>query len=277
MPAVQKPRRHAPADPITSKDNRWLKRFRASLRDGEIEDDIVGLEGPHLVEEALHADLDLVAMLVSPSGENHFEQLQRRIPQGAQVLRTTDKLFESVAGTRTPQGVAALAKIRRATLDEVVTTGRTAPLLLVLVAVQDPGNVGTMLRTAEGLGATGAVVTTGSASPWGQKSLRASAGSSIRMPILAGMATSVVMAQLRVAGLKLVATAAREGVLPSAVDWNGPTALFVGNEGAGLPPEVIRSADQTVHIPLATGIESLNAAVAASILLYEAARQRGQG
>ncbi len=276
MPAAQKPGKPSTAEPIASKDNRWLKQFRAALRDRDTGGEVLGLEGPHLVADACRAGMEIPAILVAPSGEPHLEILRRQIPPQTQILRTSDKLFETVAATRTPQGLAALAVIRRATLDDVLAAGRTVPLLLILVAVQDPGNVGTLLRAAEGFGATGIVATAGSANPWGQKALRASAGSALRLPVLAGISAPVVMAQLRMAGVKLIATAAREGLLPAQADWLGPAALLIGNEGAGLPADVLRSADQTVHIPLAANIESLNAAVAASVLLYEAARQRGR-
>ena len=273
MPLAQKSRPQAEAA-INSRDNRWLKRFRAALRGNEIEDDIIGLEGPHLVEDALSASLDLPAILSCPAGEEHLARLRPRIGPHTQLLRTTDKLFESVAATRTPQGIAALAKIHRAGLDDLLLTAGHNALVVALVAVQDPGNVGTAIRAAEGFGASGAAITSGSADPWNQKSLRASSGSALRLPILAGVQAATVMAQLRIAGVKLIAADSTEGHLPHELDFTGPVALFIGNEGAGLPGEVLRSASARVRIPLAGRVESLNAAVAASVLLYEAARQR---
>ncbi|MBI3406218.1 MAG: RNA methyltransferase [Acidobacteria bacterium] len=275
MPVAQKPSDAPRSEPITSRENRWLKRFRAALREHVMEDDIVGLEGPHLVEEAFRSGLSVAAILYSPSGEKHLRSLQNKIPAETQVLQTTDKLFESLADTRTPQGIAALAKIRRASMDDLLTTAGQAPLIAFLVSVQDPGNVGTVIRAAEGFGASGAIVSTGTANPWGQKSLRGSAGSALRLPILAGVGVAVAMAQLRVAGVKLVAATVGQGQLPGEFDLRGPVALLIGNEGAGLPPDVVRSVDARVRIPLAAGVDSLNAAVAASVLLYEAGRQRG--
>lgn len=261
---------------ITSRENRWLKTFRASLRDDAPEDGIVAVEGPHLVEEAIRAGLEITAVLVSPGGEAWLGELRSKLPQRTQILTTTDKLFESIASTRAPQGLAALVRVRRGSFDDMLISAGVAPLVVVLVAVQDPGNVGTVIRAAEGFGASGAIVATGSADPWQQKSLRASAGSALRLPVLTGVQAARAMAQLRVAGFTLVAAASGEGEFPSRVDLRGPVALLIGNEGAGLPAEVLRSANVRVRIPLAEQVESLNAAMAASVLLYEAARQRGQ-
>ncbi len=273
------------AETLASRKNRWLKRFRAALRGGEASaDGCVGVEGARLVEEALRSGLAVEAVLVSTSGERHLERLARWLEPGVRLLRTSDRLFSSVADTQTPQGVAALVRPRAAAFDDIV---RGLPLVVVLAGVQDPGNVGTILRAAEAFGATGAATcaagSIGSANPLSPKALRASAGSALRLPVLQGIGVAVLLAQLRMAGIKLYAASparAEENAGPRIVspwqaDLRGPTALLVGNEGAGLPPEVERSADARVRIPLAAGVDSLNAAVAASVLLYEAARQRG--
>ncbi|MFZ0884956.1 MAG: RNA methyltransferase, partial [Candidatus Acidiferrales bacterium] len=142
-----------------------------------------------------------------------------------------------------------------------------------------PGNVGTVVRSGEAFGATGVVTTRGSADPWSPKAVRASAGSALRLPLLRGMAISVLIAQLRVAEVKIVAASSRVmadgGELASAgADLRDAVAIFIGNEGAGLPPEVEHAADARISIPIAESVESLNAGIAASIVLYEAARQR---
>jgi TrmH family RNA methyltransferase len=179
-----------------------------------------------------------------------------------------------------------------------------APLLVVLAGVQDPGNVGTILRTAAAFGATGGATAasgvSGTANPYSPKALRASAGAALHFPILAGMSLAVLLAQLRVAGVRTLATSVRGGasgstsetaaqhdaplqeersamqplLAPWEIDWCQPVALLVGNEGAGLPEEVERSADARIRIPMASGVESLNAAAAAAVVFYEAARQR---
>jgi TrmH family RNA methyltransferase len=152
-------------------------------------------------------------------------------------------------------------------------------LVVVMAAVQDPGNVGTIVRSAEAFGATGVVTTRGSADPWSPKGLRASAGSGLRFPVLRGMAIPVLLAQLRVAGVKIVAASSHSAGVAAAgadaaADLREAVAIFIGNEGAGLPAEIEHAADGRISIPMSAGVESLNAGVAASVVLYEAARQR---
>jgi TrmH family RNA methyltransferase len=282
------------ADLITSRDNKWLKTFRAALRGtGPAEHDPIAIEGRKLVEDSLRSGLEAVALLVSESGERELEYVLRAASESvtgiprARVLRTTDKLFESVAGTGTPQGVAALFRqpawqfedvLRGAASADGAFLGR-APLLVVMASVQDPGNVGTIVRSAEAFGATGAVTTRGSADPWSPKAVRASAGSALRLPLLRGTAVPVLFAQLRVADVKIVAAsshaAAERGTERHVLaDLRDAVAIFIGNEGAGLPEEVEHAADGRIAIPIAQSVESLNAGIAASIVLYEAARQR---
>jgi RNA methyltransferase, TrmH family len=276
---------------IASRDNRWLKEFRLALRGGlPTESGGVGVEGVRLVEEALRSGCPIQAVLFSETGERHRERLAPLIdrPEIAfPVLRTTDRLFEGIADTEHPQGVAALVQPRTATLDDILRGPGEAwsPLLVVLAGVQDPGNVGTILRTAAAFGATGAVTAasgqSGTASPFSPKALRASAGAALHLPVLGGMSLPILLAQLRVEGVRTLASSVREPrdgstppLAPWEVDWCKPVALLVGNEGAGLPEEVERSADACIRIPMASGVESLNAAAAAAVLFYEAARQR---
>jgi TrmH family RNA methyltransferase len=296
---------------ITSRDNRWLKEFRLALRGGlPTESGFVGVEGVRLVEEALRSACPIAAVLFSETGERHRERLAPLIDRpeiAIPILRTTDRLFEGVADTEHPQGVAALVKPRVAGFDDLLRIPESAcsPLLVVLAGVQDPGNVGTILRTASAFGATGAVTAasgqSGTASPFSPKALRASAGAALHLPVLAGMSLPILLTQLRVANVRTLAAVvgarfsasqpdpegnrgseapppSNPGLLlaPWEVDWCEPVALLVGNEGAGLPEEVERSADARIRIPMSSGIESLNAAAAAAVLFYEAARQRSR-
>lgn len=285
---------HLTADLITSRDNKWLKTFRTALRGtGPAENDPIAIEGRKLVEDSLRSGLEAVALLVSESGERELEYVLRAASESvagiprARVLRTTDKLFESVAGTETPQGVAALFRQPAWQFEDVLRGAASAdgaflaraPLLVVMAGVQDPGNVGTIVRSAEAFGATGAVTTRGSADPWSPKAVRASAGSALRLPLLRGTAVPVLLAQLRVADVKIVAAsshavAERGTERHVAADVRDSVAIFIGNEGAGLPQEVEHAADARIAIPIAESVESLNAGIAASIVLYEAARQR---
>lgn len=279
---------------ITSRDNRWLKAFRLTLRGGlATETGSVGVEGVRLVEEALRSTCTVEAVLFSESGERHRERLAPLIDRaelGFPVLRTTDRLFEGIADTEHPQGVAALVKPREVKLEDLlqVPEGRHSPLLVVLAGVQDPGNVGSILRTAAAFGVSGAVAAStgqgGTASPFSPKALRASAGAALHLPVMEGMSLAILMAQFKVQNIKTVASCIHDGaradlkapVCPWEVNWCEPMALLVGNEGAGLPEEVVHEADERIHIPMATNVESLNAAAAAAVLFYEAYRQRSR-
>lgn len=278
--------------PITSRDNRWLKQFRIALRGGlPTESGSVGVEGARLVEEALESGCRMEAVLFSESGARFREHLAPFLAKSAMafpVLHTTDRLFEGIADTEHPQGVAALVEPRPATLEQVLQApaGTCSPLVVVLAGVQDPGNVGTILRTAAAFGVTAAVTAatgqSGTANPYAPKALRASAGATLHLPTLAGMSLPILLTQLKVRGIRVLASSVRQGLQPDSspllspweIDWCQPAALLIGNEGSGLPEEVERSAEARIRIPISSGIESLNAAAAAAVLFYEAARQR---
>lgn len=289
---------------ITSRENQWLKRFRSALAGEHGDDGIVGVEGVRLVEAALGSSQPVDALLLSESGARHLQRVKPVLTPVVPVLRTSDKLFASVADTQTPQGIAALVRPRQTTIEDLVAG---TALLVVLVSVQDPGNVGTIVRAAEAFGATGVAACpaerNGTADPFGPKALRASAGSALRLPIVHGIAAAGLLTKLRGCGVKVyaaVAATVADGVgvgkvsknkildadssvllCPWDIDWKTPAAILIGNEGAGLPAELVRASDARVYIPQAAGsapvgIESLNAAMAASVLLYEAMRQRKQ-
>jgi TrmH family RNA methyltransferase len=288
-----------PADVITSRDNQWLKMFRAALRgNGPERNHAIGVEGTKLVEDGLRSGLETEALLVSDTGEHNLGRILQAASESEagipreRILRTTDKLFAGIAGTETPQGVAALFRPPVWELDDVLRGAGPsrggATLVVVLAGAQDPGNVGTILRSAEAFGATGAITTRGTADPWSPKALRASAGSALRLPVLRGMAIPVLLAQLKTVQVRVVAAIAgnRPGAprVPSGLTtWDSPrgqdalreaVAIFIGNEGTGLPAEVEHAADATISIPMSGMVDSLNAGVAASLLLYELARQR---
>jgi TrmH family RNA methyltransferase len=281
------------SDTIHSRENKWLKAFRAALQGtGPDQGDPIGIEGRKAVEDALASGLKAQALLVSDAGERDLGHLldvagksETGIPRSL-IFRTTDKLFAGVSGTETPQGVAALFQQRLWGLEDALhgPPGRdgafsgAAALIVVLTAIQDPGNVGTIVRSAEAFGATGAIATRGTADPWSPKALRASTGSALRLPILRRLAVPVVLAQLRISRVKIVAASAkawsRADATALAECLRGPAAIFVGSEGGGLPAEVEHAADARIAIEMSESVESLNAAVAASIVLYEAAKLR---
>jgi TrmH family RNA methyltransferase len=279
---------------ITGRDNRWLKRFRAALAGrAEPTEGALGIEGARLVEEALRSGIPVEAILVSETGRKHLARVNSKLDTVTRLLATTDALFAHVAATETPQGIAALVRPPRASFDDLLrgagASRENVPLIVVLVGLQDPGNVGTILRAAEALGASGVAAcrseSLGTAHLFSPKVVRASAGAIFRLPATEGVSASIFQAQLRVAGVRMLAatsaTDTSDSIAPWQADLSGPVALFIGNEGAGLPREIERSADVRIRIPLAgvrgnagESVESLNAASAAAILLYEAARQR---
>jgi TrmH family RNA methyltransferase len=305
-PKSPRPRSTAAAPSvIASRDNKWLKEFRMTLRGGlPTESGAIGVEGPRLVEEALRSACPIRAVLFSESGQRHHSRLAPylgRSEVSIPVLHTTDRLFEGIADTEHPQGVAALVTPRSFSFEELLRSPSNsgqecaAALILVLVGVQDPGNVGTILRTAAAFGATAAIAAasgqSGTASPFAPKALRASAGAALHLPILIGQAAAPAIDQLRTSGIYVMASSSRGLISPEVgspkpgaesqplltpwqVNWCRPVAILIGNEGQGLPDEIERAADARIRIPMSSSVESLNAAAAAAVLFYEAARQR---
>src|ERR1700751_298484 len=224
---------------IISRDNRWVKKFRAALRGtGPVEGEPIGVEGPKLVEDALKSGIEAEALLVSESAEaglapilNAASASEAGVPR-SRILRTTDKLFASVAGTEAPQGIAALFSapmwtfedVLRGAADENGALGGDFPLVVVVAGVQDPGNVGTIRRSAEAFGATGAIAARGTADPWSPKALRASAGSALRLPVLRGIAIPVLLAQLKMARVKIIAATGHAGGLLSVATSTSATS-----------------------------------------------------
>jgi TrmH family RNA methyltransferase len=285
---------------ISARENHWLKRFRIALAGPPASGEItLGIEGARLVEEALRSNIKVEAVLVSESGRKHLGRIIPRVGRETRLLATSDALFQNLAATETTQGVAAIVWPRRAVLADlfggnhsssVPAKANNSTLIVVLVGVQDPGNVGTILRTAEALGATGVAscrsTTIGTAHIFSPKVVRASAGAAFRLPVAEGISTQILQTQMRASGIRMLAATSspndHAALTPWHADMSGPIAIFIGNEGAGLPPEVLQSADFRVRIPLAMArgmasesVESLNAASAAAIMLYEAACQRG--
>jgi TrmH family RNA methyltransferase len=190
------------------------------------------------------------------------------MPGDAEVLIVAEEVFASAATTEHPQGIAALVEAPEFPLPAMFAG---TPLVVIAAGLQDPGNLGTLVRSAEAFGATGMMLLPGTVSLWNAKTLRASSGSAFRLPVLA-LSAEDAFAALREQGIRIFAAVARDG--DTQADLRGPSALLVGNEGAGLPDEWIAQADARVTIPLPGAVESLNAAIAGSVLLYEAMRQR---
>ena len=266
----------APADEmIRSRSNPLVQRLRAlkekGVRGGE---GLMLLEGGKLVAEALAAGVELVEVAaLARFGHTPAEaRLVEGLAAQAVPLRRMDvRLLASLSELETSPGVLAIA--RRPEFEEATLFNGVA-LLIVAVGLQNPGNVGGLLRSAEAAGATGAYLTEGAADPFSWKALRGSMGSAFRLPHVRGISARTALDRARGRGLQVVATDAHASSAYDAVDFRRPTALLFGAEGSGLAGELAASADRRVRIPMKTPVESLNVGVAAGVLLFEAARQR---
>jgi TrmH family RNA methyltransferase len=250
-----------------------LKELRRALaHPGRDRSTLAGIEGPNLLEEALRAGLRLDCVFVAQGAERLLDGLS--FPPETEILLLPKSLLDAALATETPQPVAALVEPPDWTWAHLVGVhANSAPLLLLLAGLQDPGNLGTILRSAEAFGADGVVALPGTVSAWNSKAVRASAGSVFRVPLLS-VSADECFTRLREAGVKIFATTVRAAQPAHRVDLVAPVALLIGNEGNGVPEALAARAAGAITIPCPGPVESLNAAVAASILLYEASQQR---
>jgi len=257
---------------VNSKQNPRVKELRAALlRPGRGDAEIAALEGSHLVAEAVRSRVAMETVFVAQGNEKLLHELG--IPDSAEVLVLPREILDSALSTESPQPIAALAKPRSWAWKDLFPQPPFKPLVVVLAGVQDPGNLGTILRSAEAFGATGIVCLPGTVSPWNPKALRASAGSIFRLPLIWAKADRC-LDTLHRAGIQTLAAMAHDAQPLGEVDLGNPVALVIGAEGSGLAPELAAKCKARITIPCPGPVESLNAAVAASVLLYEASRQR---
>jgi len=258
---------------VTSAQNSLVKELRKAFSRSEPSGDgSVAIEGIRLVEEAIRSGLRLRAVFFSESARAYADRLLPQIAAQAETLLLPDKVFSSAVATETPQGVAALVKVK--SWDPQDLLDQMEGMLLVGVAgVQDPGNLGTIIRSAEAFGARAVLVGEKTVSHTNPKTIRASAGSLFRLPLLR-VKLSEVLPDLKSRQVRVVASSSHKGKPVQKADLTGPLVLLVGNEGAGIPAELLRQADELVTIAHSERVESLNAGIAASVLLYEAMRQR---
>ncbi len=230
------------------------------------------VEGLRIVEEAIRSGLRFRAVFFRESEQDLAERLLPQIGAHVETLLLPNKIFDNAVPSETPQGVAALVHLKEFSLEEIMERLQIGPLV-VIAGLQDPGNLGTILRSAEAFGGAGVVLGEGTVSPFNAKVVRASVGSIFRVPVIRRK-LDAVYSQLRAQEIRLVATSSHKGTPLGEARLTGPLAMFIGNEGSGLPRDLMTRMDEVVVIPHAPQVESLNAGVAASILLYETARQR---
>ena len=259
---------------VQSKQNARLKELRRALAEpGRNERGLVAIEGPNLVGEALRTGLRVESIFVGGDGPAVSYESEKDLAD-IDVLLVPGDYLESILTTESPQPIAALVEPPTWTWEHALTgQPDTASLIIVLAGIQDPGNLGTILRSAEAFGANAVLALPGTVNEWNPKAVRASAGSVFRVPVLRADQGDALR-RLREAGARILATTAQGAQPVDLVDLAEPVALVIGNEGNGVPAEFAAKADGTVTIPCPGPVESLNAAVAASVLLYEAARQR---
>ena len=229
-------------------------------------------EGPTLLDEALHAAFPIDAVFVDATMTERLAPLLARLAATTAVHVLAYGVLAKVSDTTSPQGLIAVAPRPDVTLDSFLATG-VRGLVIVLDSINDPGNAGTIVRTAEAVGAAGVVFARESTDPFGPKTVRAAAGSAFRVPLVGADATSAAMATLRSAGFSCVGTVATHGDDHRLVDLTGDVGLVLGSEAHGLAPDVVAVLDQRVTIPMRGSVESLNVAAAAAVLGYERMRQ----
>jgi RNA methyltransferase, TrmH family len=266
-----------PVRVVESKQNARLKELRKALSaPGRGAGALVGIEGPKLIEEALRAGLRVKTIFLAQGDEHVSERILETLslPQETEILRLPKKLLDQALETETPQSIAALVELPKWAWEQLLGSRRNSvPLIIVLAGLQDPGNLGTILRSAEAFGATGVVSLPGTVSAWNTKAVRASAGSVFRVPLIAAEIDECIP-RLHGAGLAILAALSHGAQEAGSADLIRPLAVIIGNEGNGVPGAIAARADSTITIPFPGQVESLNAAVAASVLLYEASRQR---
>lgn len=254
---------------LTSPRNPLLKDIRHAIDRGTLtRSGLCVAETFHLLEEAVRSGSNIDTVLAA---ESVWSTVERRVGglRGLRLVALPDDLFATLSSTETSQGVMTLVRPASWDLDAIF---RGQSLVVILDGVQDPGNAGTILRAAEAFGATGVVVLKGSVNPWNPKAVRASAGSVFRLPLIAGLDTTLALAALTQRRTDIYAAMPRADQPIDAVDLRRRCALVIGSEGRGVGPQFAAAAT-AVRIPTAA-VESLNAAVAAGVLLYEASRQR---
>lgn len=262
---------------IEGRHNPLVKELRQAFAHGErTPSGDCAIEGVRILEEAIRSGLRFRAVFFRQSAQNLAERLLPQIGSHVEKLLTPDKIFDSAVASETPQGVAALVRLKEFSTDNVLERVQVGPVIMV-VGLQDPGNLGTIVRSAEAFGSAGVVLGEGTVSPFNSKAIRASAGSIFRLPLVLAKSAGrleEVSRKLRENNVRLITTSSHQGTPLDQTELTGPCAIFIGSEGAGLPKTLIAQVDDSIAIPHTPQVESLNAGVAASIVLYEAARQR---
>jgi TrmH family RNA methyltransferase len=260
---------------LTSRHHPLVAACRALARARAGEETRLLLDGQHLVVDAVAAGVRLhtLALTARARSTPDVARLVERLAGSAvELVEVSEPVMAAMSPVSSPSGIVAIADRPPSSLDRVLSA--SPALVVAAVDMQEPGNVGAVVRAAEAGGATGAVFCGASADPFGWKALRGSMGSALRLPVAGGVPPQAALDAARAAGLRVVAAVPRHGSAPDSLDLRVPTLLLLGGEGAGLSEALVRQADAGVSIPMRAPVESLNVAVSAALLVYEAARQR---
>jgi TrmH family RNA methyltransferase len=253
---------------ITSRQHPFIRRCR-DLAEGRGAHNEILLDGPHLIEEALAAGVPLVGLVAD---DRAGALAERAAHATSQVLRANTELVDAASPVKSSSGIVAIARWSPA--DATSLLAADAPVVIGLVGVQDPGNVGGIIRSADALGAAAVLTLDDTAHPGGWRALRGAMGSTFRVPVGRGDALEVLTAARR-QGFTIVATVAQRGTSLDRAAFKAPVLFLVGNEGAGLPETLAEAADLRVTIPMRAGVNSLNVGVSAALLLWVARHQQG--
>jgi TrmH family RNA methyltransferase len=255
---------------VTSRQHPMVRQCRSILRG---DDARLLLDGWHLLDDALAAGLPIAWVAVATNrAATERGLLDRAAAAGARVVEVTGEVLNAMSPVRSASGVVAVGE--RPVVDPRALLAPAPALLLAALGVQDPGNVGAVVRSADAAGATGVLLDEQAADPWGWKALRASMGSTFRLPVRRDPSALDRLRAWQRDGLRVIAADPRGGVPMYDLTLTGPLVLVLGGEGAGLPATVLAMSDTRVRVPMRPRVESLNVAVAAALLVFEAARQR---
>ena len=259
---------------ISSRQNPLVRRFRELSSGSTRHPHDVLLDGEHLVREAIASRVRIeTAAIGAGAGDPALSTLADEIADaGGRVFEVTTSVLHAMSPVREPSGIVAIASLRPATVDSALE--RRPQLVFLLHGVQDPGNIGAIVRASEASGATGVVAGEGCADPYGWKALRGSMGSTFRVPVAHKVPLAEVARAAKARNVRIVAAVPRGGKPLPAVDLTQPVAILLGGEGAGLTDPLLALADQTLSVPMQRPVESLNVSIAAAIVAYEASRQR---
>ncbi|HWS17553.1 MAG TPA: RNA methyltransferase, partial [Candidatus Elarobacter sp.] len=233
---------------VSSRQNALVKDLRKALSQGEpTTEGYVAVEGVRIIEEAIRSGLRFQAVFFSEAGSAHATRLLPQIGSQVEILLLPDEVFVSAVSTESPQGVAALVKLRPHKFEDLMEAGAD-PLLVGVAGIQDPGNLGTIIRSAEAFGARAVLLGEKTVSHFNPKTVRGSAGSLFRQPILrVKLAESIT--DLKQQGVRVLATSSHKGKPLQEADFTGAAMIVVGNESAGVPTEILSLADELVNIP----------------------------